>query len=363
MYRQSEQSTSTVSRLQGMNDLSEDAWRQKLVLQERVYELLRSYGYQYLETPVLEPTELFIRKSGGQLASQLYSFTDAGSNSVSLRPEITSPIMRHYLENSTNIQLPARWQYSGPVFRFDTTHPWASGQFTQVGAEFLGSSEITADVELLSLAIDLPAKLGLNGWSLKLADLDVLDSLLDPIGVSERARSFIIQSMPLLSKGRSVVPEFLERGRHLHLVDTPNSTVEAEDAALRQAVEGLDDNQAKSVLLGFLRWNSADQLGQRTPEDVVERLLNKIKGADNEDKLRQGLELASDLASIRGEPVSALSTVKAILGSASANQDAVDRLAKVVQEMSNRAGTKSQISLDFSLMRKKSKYILVMSLG
>ena len=169
MYRQSEQSTSTVSRLQGMNDLSEDAWRQKLVLQERVYDLLGSYGYQYLETPVLEPTELFIRKSGGQLASQLYSFTDAGSNSVSLRPEITSPIMRHYLENSTNIQLPARWQYSGPVFRFDTTHPGASGQFTQVGAEFLGSSEIAADVELLSLAVDLPAKLGLNGWSLKLS--------------------------------------------------------------------------------------------------------------------------------------------------------------------------------------------------
>ena len=356
MYRQSEQSTSTVSRLQGMNDLSEDAWRQKLVLQERVYELLRSYGYQYLETPVLEPTELFIRKSGGQLASQLYSFTDAGSNSVSLRPEITSPIMRHYLENSTNIQLPARWQYCGPVFRFDTSHPGASGQFTQVGAEFLGSSEIAADVELLSLTVDLPAKLGLDGWSLKLADLDVLDSLLDSIGVSERARSFIIQSMPYLSNGRSMVPKFLEQGRHLHLVGTPNGPVESEDAALRQAVEGLNDIQAKSVLLGFLRWNSADQLGQRTPEDVVERLLHKIKGADNEDKLRQGLELASDLAAIKGEPVSALAAVKAILASAGANQDSVDRLAKVVEEMSNRAGTKGQISLDFSLVRDLAYY-------
>ena len=356
MYRQSEQSTSTVSRLQGMNDLSEDAWRQKLVLQERVYELLRSYGYQYLETPVLEPTELFIRKSGGQLASQLYSFTDAGSNSVSLRPEITSPIMRHYLENSTNIQLPARWQYCGPVFRFDASHPGASGQFTQAGAEFLGSSEIAADVELLSLAVELPAKLGLDGWSLKLADLDVLDSLLDPIGVSERARSFIIQSMPSLSEGRSVVPEFLEQGRHLHLVGTLNGPVESEDAALRQAVEGLDDKQAKSVLLGFLRWNSADQLGQRTPEDVVERLLNKIKGADNEDKLRQGLELASDLAAIKGEPVSALAAVKAILASAGANQDSVDRLAQVVEEMSNRTGTKGQISLDFGLVRDLAYY-------
>ena len=96
MYRQPTQSTGTVSRLQGMNDLSEDAWRQKLGLQQRLCELLFRYGYRYLETPVLESTELFMRKSGGELASQLYSFTDAGSNSVSLRPEITSPIMRHY---------------------------------------------------------------------------------------------------------------------------------------------------------------------------------------------------------------------------------------------------------------------------
>ena len=116
MNRRPAQSTNTVSRLQGMNDLPEDAWRQKLGLQERLFKLLSGYGYRQLETPVLEPTELFLRKSGGELASQLYSFTDAGSNSVSLRPEFTSPIMRHYLENAADISLPARWQYCGPVF-------------------------------------------------------------------------------------------------------------------------------------------------------------------------------------------------------------------------------------------------------
>lgn len=60
-------------------------------------QLIGSYGYRYLETPILESTELFLRKSGGELASRMYSFTDAGSNSVSLRPEFTSPIVRHYL--------------------------------------------------------------------------------------------------------------------------------------------------------------------------------------------------------------------------------------------------------------------------
>ena len=97
MTSQSAQYANIVSRLAGMNDLSEGSLRQKQGLQDRLYKVLGEYGYQLVETPILEPTELFMRKSGGELASQLYSFTDAGSNSVSLRPEFTSPIMRHYL--------------------------------------------------------------------------------------------------------------------------------------------------------------------------------------------------------------------------------------------------------------------------
>ena len=356
MYRQPTQSGNTLSRLQGMNDLSEDAWRKKLDLQERLCQLLGGYGYRQIETPVLEPTELFMRKSGGELASQLYSFTDAGSNSVSLRPEFTSPIMRHYLENVAGITLPARWQYCGPVFRFNTSHPEASSQFTQVGGELIGSSEISADVELLTLAVAVPTKLGIDDWSLKLADLDVLDSLLDPVGLSERARSFIIQSMPLLSEGRSVVPKFLEDGRHLHLVGGSNGHGDSEDAALRQAIQGLDDAQARSVLLGILQWNSADQLGQRSPEDVVERLLHKIRGTDNEDQLRQGLELASDLAAIKGAPGKALESVKKTLASAGANQDAADRLSEVISQMSQGSDAKGRISLDFGLVRGLAYY-------
>ena len=356
MYHQPITTSNTVSRLQGMHDLPEDACRRRLHLQERLFKLLGGYSYRQLETPVLEPTELFLRKSGGELASQLYSFTDAGSNSVSLRPEFTSPIMRHYLENESDISLPARWQYCGPVFRFDESHPEASGQFTQVGGELIGSSDISADVELLNLALAVPSQLGLTGWSLQLADLDILDSLLDPVGVSERARSFIIQSMPRLREGRSAVPDFLEEGRYLHLVGGSNGSVDPEDAALRQAVQGLDDTQARSVLLGLLQWNSADQLGQRTPEDVVERLLHKIRGTDDEDTLRHGLELASDLAVIKGEPHQALQSVKATLASAGANKDAADRLAEVLGQVSDGPDSKGQIMLDFGLVRGLAYY-------
>jgi histidyl-tRNA synthetase len=264
--------------------------------------------------------------------------------------------MRHYLENADSISLPARWQYCGPVFRFDVSHPEASGQFTQVGGELIGTSEISADVELLNLALAVPSQLGLDGWSLRLADLDILDSLLDPVGVSDRAKSFIIQNMPRLREGRSVVPAILEEGRHLHLVGGANGHIDSEDAALRQAVQGLDDTQARSVLLGLLQWNSADQLGQRTPEDVVERLLFKIRGSDSEDKLRQGLELASDLAAIKGEPEQALRAVNDSLASAGASQDAAGRLSEVVSQVSNGPENKGRIVLDFGLVRGLAYY-------
>ncbi|MQG64921.1 MAG: hypothetical protein FI706_06650, partial [SAR202 cluster bacterium] len=66
MYHQPITTSNTVSRLQGMHDLPEDAWRRRLHLQERLFKLLGGYSYRQLETPVLEPTELFLRKSGGE---------------------------------------------------------------------------------------------------------------------------------------------------------------------------------------------------------------------------------------------------------------------------------------------------------
>ena len=97
-----------------MQDVSNQEQRIKRGLEDSLSDLMAGFGYLPLETPILEPTELFLRKSGGELAARLYSFTDPGGASVSLRPEFTSSIVRYYLENASEIDLPARWQYSGP---------------------------------------------------------------------------------------------------------------------------------------------------------------------------------------------------------------------------------------------------------
>ena len=106
-----------------MPSSGQDSWGRQRAVQQKLSRLFGIFGYQTLELPILGPAELFLRKSGGELASQMYSFADAGGSQVSLRPEFTAPIMRHYLDGAGQQSLPARWQYAGPVFRYSGEGP------------------------------------------------------------------------------------------------------------------------------------------------------------------------------------------------------------------------------------------------
>ena len=355
MLRQVSESASPIARLRGMSDLTGPPLRDRDALQRRLAALMDSHGYQPLDTPLMEPTELFLRKSGGELASQLFSFTDPAGQAVSLRPEFTAPAIRHYLEDPSGIELPARWQYCGPVFRFDPPISQDGGhsrsQFLQAGAELLGSSDVLSDVELLSLAIGALEEAGIEGWTLRLADLSVLNSLLEPLGLSERARAFVVENVPRLQGGPSVVEQLMDESRRLHVVGRLS-----EDDHLSQAVQGLDDDEARSVLLGVLRSNPLDQLGQRRPEEVVERLLRKIRRPDAEESLRLALQSASELAGIHGDAPSALQGAAASLRRAGADASAIDRLRQVLGMVPGRGRAEGEIVLDFGLVRGLAYY-------
>ena len=358
MYRQPVESATPVARLRGMSDFTGDVLSRREQLQRRLTALLSSYGYRGLDTPLLEPTELFLRKSGGELASQLFSFADPGGRAVSLRPEFTAPAMRYYLEHSSEIELPVRWQYCGPVFRFDgaplspESDGRGGGQFTQIGGELLGASSVAADVELLDLAVSALHTSGLREWTLRLADLGILNSLLDPLGLSERARTFVVQSVPLLRDGPAAMPQLMDDARRLHVIGRPA----ADDDYLSQAVHGLDDDEARNVLLGVLRSNPLDQLGQRKPEEVVERLLRKIRHPDDEESLRLALETACDLAQVKGEPATVLAGASAALRKAGADTSAAGRLERITRMMSGQEDVSGRIVLDFGLVRGLAYY-------
>ena len=340
-----------------MPDFTGSVLLRRELLQRRLTGLLASYGYCGIDTPLLEPTELFLRKSGGEMASQLFSFTDPGSREVSLRPEFTAPAMRHYLEHAEQFELPARWQYCGPVFRFDgavlnsSDDIRAGNQFTQIGAEMLGVSNVVADAELLELATSVLSESGLKRWTLRLADLRILNSLLDPLELSERARTFVVESVPQLSAGASAIPELMKKARRLHFIERM-----ADNDYLSQAVNGLDDDEARNVLMGVLRSNPLEQLGQRKPEEVVERLLRKIRRPDAEETLRLALETARELAQVRGGPSDALAEAVTVLRRAGADVLAAERLEKIVELLPELQKSGGQVLLDLGLVRGLAYY-------
>lgn len=361
-----------------MRDWSGAAGGRRRAVQGRLAGFIGQYGYEVLEAPALEATELFLRKSGGSLASRMYSFTDPGANAVSLRPEFTASVMRHYLETAGDEDaggVVARWQYAGPVFRYDPEHAAGSGQFTQVGAERIGGAagggdSVAADAELLVLAAGAVSAVGIVGYRLRLADLDVVDSVLDTVGLSERGRAFIVANMNRIGMEQEGIEALLRRASELRIV--AGGALPEDEANLAAAVSGLPDEAAREVLAGFMRWRvagaSGSPLGQRTPEEIVDRLLHKLRGGDDPDALRRGLTLAGRLASIGrgniggggggrdGRPAAAVAAIRAVADDAGAQPGAVDRLAELVALVSDEPALRGHLVINFALARGIAYY-------
>ena len=328
--------------LQGTRDLSQKSWASLKTAQDRLRSLFASYGYRVLETPVLEPTELFLRKSGGELAARMYAFTDPGGDQVSLRPEYTASIVRHYLEDDAS-PIPARVQYAGPVFRYEGDSK-GYRQFTQVGAELLGSSDLRADAEILSLSCAGLSSLGLTDLSLELGNLGVPYQLLGSLGLSDRAMMFILGSLKELKGGQEGLDRVRKKAKQLRIL-----APEFRHSHLSAAIQDMEEDDAAELLHGLLEWAEAGSMGQREPSEVVERLLRKFRGTDDPSQLQQGLEIAYGLATIQGEPERCLKDAENLIKSQKLDPSALDGLRRLTDllEMDQLDGT--TLVLDFGL--------------
>lgn len=130
------------------------------------------YGYSVIRTPIIEPTDLFVRAVGEGsdiVTKEMYTFEDRGGRSVTLRPENTASVIRAYLENGLHrrggVQ---RLCYTGPMFRYDRPQAGRYRQFHQVGAEAIGSDNPAVDVEMMMLVVEAMRRLGFEGLDLRL---------------------------------------------------------------------------------------------------------------------------------------------------------------------------------------------------
>jgi histidyl-tRNA synthetase len=142
-----------------------------LELYERAHRLARLYGYRYLETPVLERTELFARTAGETsdvVTKEMYTFETASGRSMTLRPESTASMVRAYLAHEQDLSTPFKGYYLGSQFRHDRPQAGRLREFRQFGAEVLGAAAPGADVEVIALQERFLRDLGLGEVELHL---------------------------------------------------------------------------------------------------------------------------------------------------------------------------------------------------
>jgi len=144
-------------------------------VEAQIRDLAGRFGYREIRTPVLEHTEVFQRGVGAGtdiVDKEMYTFTDRGGRSVTLRAEGTAPVVRAVLEhNLAAASPPVRVYYICPIFRYDRPQAGRYRQHTQFGAEVIGSPEPAADAEVLSLAVRLVETLGLRDIDVHLSSV------------------------------------------------------------------------------------------------------------------------------------------------------------------------------------------------
>ena len=159
--------------------LPEDAVR-RTRLEEAARSIFERAGYGRIETPIFEDTELFERGVGQStdiVNKEMFTFEDKGGRSITLRPEGTAPICRAYVEHGMHtMPQPVKLWYSGPFFRHERPQAGRFRQFSQVGAEAIGTDSPLADAELIKLLDDLLRELGVPGVELRLGSLGSLEA-------------------------------------------------------------------------------------------------------------------------------------------------------------------------------------------
>ena len=157
---------SSLQPVRGTHDLyAEDGRRHRHVV-ETARAVAETYGYDEIATPIFEFSEVFKRTLGDVsdiVTKEMYSFVDRGGEALTLRPEGTAGVCRALVSNGLLQNLPLKFFYHGPMFRYERPQKGRQRQFHQIGIELLGVAQPQADVEVIALGARILERLGIRG--------------------------------------------------------------------------------------------------------------------------------------------------------------------------------------------------------
>lgn len=161
---------------------------------ETFRRVAQTYGFSEYETPLVESTDIYLKKSGDELPTQLFRFEDQGGRDVTLRPEVTASLARVAAKVQREYQKPMKWFEIGQCFRYERPQKGRGREFYQFNVDILGEADPAADAELMAFAIDTMRALGFTDedFVLRLSDREAWMTFCAENDISEPAQLLAI---------------------------------------------------------------------------------------------------------------------------------------------------------------------------
>lgn len=231
-------------------------------------DLFARAGYEPVAPAVIQPADVFLDQIGEQVRGRTYVFTDLAGEELCLRPDLTVPVSRLYLERHPKADTQARYCYNGPAFRFQPLGPSATHprEFRQAGIECFGASDKeSADVEVLLLAVEAVKSAGLRTFALRFGDIALFYALVDALDLPER--------------WRLKLRHYFWRPPVFHALLTRVANGERPDsngltAALAEKIAGETQDRAEEIVAAYLDAEGIPLAGNRSLREIAERLLD-----------------------------------------------------------------------------------------
>lgn len=156
----------TLQPVRGTHDVLPEQERRHRHVEETARDVAGQYGFAEISLPIFEFTEVFARSIGETsdiVSKEMYTFTDRGDESITLRPEGTAGVARAFISNGLAQHLPLKYFYRGPMFRYERPQKGRQRQFNQIGVELLGVEQPQADIDVIALGAHILDALGIAG--------------------------------------------------------------------------------------------------------------------------------------------------------------------------------------------------------
>ncbi len=283
-------------------------------------EIFRTNKYESVEPPVLQPADVFLDRSGEDIRRRIYVFQDPDGKELCLRPDLTIPTCRMYLGRNPKAAGVARFCYNGSAYRYQMPGSDRPNEFMQAGVECLGvKNRLSADVEVVRMAVEACQATGLKAFDLEIGDLGVFQALLDSLDLSEKQRGRL--------RRQFWRPDYFKTLLHRMAEGAANGQANDEGGAFLDALSEMDEDRARAVVSDVLSVADIQPIGGRSIQDITERYLEQAANASTSSLSKASVDRINTYLEISAAPAKALPKIRKLIGGGDKAIDAaVDQL-------------------------------------